>query len=115
MANTPKNSKRIQEFFDDLGKFALKYADINYELCATYVSPGVTVDAGGFIIIGGHLVKVPGWQPDGMESNKANIAVASAALTITSLMPAGEERQKAEKMLLKRVGIEAGKSQVVAA
>ena len=31
---------------------------------ASYVSPGVKVDGGGFIIVNGKIIKVPPWGPD---------------------------------------------------
>jgi hypothetical protein len=33
------------------------------ELVATYVSPGVSHDGGGFIFINGHIIRVPPWDP----------------------------------------------------
>jgi hypothetical protein len=33
------------------------------ELVATYVSPGVSRDGGGFVIVGGHIIRIPPWDP----------------------------------------------------
>jgi hypothetical protein len=33
------------------------------ELVATYVSPGVSRDGGGFVIINGHIIRIPPWDP----------------------------------------------------
>jgi|GEM_PF-2167956 len=41
-------------------KFPIEFAG------ASYVSPGVGVDGGGFIIIGGKVIPVPPWNPEGM-------------------------------------------------
>ena len=91
----------IDDFLHGLDKLAHEYLDTHAILCATYVSPGVGTDAGGFMIVGGHLIKVPGWQPDGMEFTKSKVAVAAAAFAITSLMPAGVERDEAERLVAK--------------
>ena len=37
-------------------------------LAASFVSPGVKVDGGGFIIIGGRVIPVPPWDPEGLLS-----------------------------------------------
>jgi hypothetical protein len=50
----------------------------------------VKADAGGVIIIGGHIHGVNGCQPHGPEYAKAKIALVSAAFTLASLIPAGE-------------------------
>lgn len=47
-------------------------------------------DAGGVIIVGGHIHGVNGCQPHGPEHAKAKIALVSAAFTLASLIPAGE-------------------------
>ena len=83
--------------YGQLAEILRTRADLSETLCATYVSPGVKVDAGGFVIVGRHVHKVPGWQPDGPEYAKAKIALASAAFTVASLMPAGEQRGIVEK------------------
>ncbi len=97
MATATKSRKGIDEFLKDVEKLVLECPEVHVTLCATYVSPGVKVDAGGFIIVGGHLIKVPGWRPDGAEFAKGKIAIASAAFTMASFMPAGEQREAAEK------------------
>jgi len=33
------------------------------DLVATYVSPGVSRDGGGFVIINGHIIRIPPWDP----------------------------------------------------
>jgi hypothetical protein len=33
------------------------------DLVATYVSAGVSRDGGGFVIVGGHIIKIPPWDP----------------------------------------------------
>jgi hypothetical protein len=33
------------------------------EIVATYVSPGVSRDGGGFVIINGHIIRIPPWDP----------------------------------------------------
>ncbi|HEV8323548.1 MAG TPA: sialidase family protein [Myxococcota bacterium] len=33
------------------------------EIVATYLSPGVSRDGGGFIIVGGHVIRIPPWDP----------------------------------------------------
>jgi hypothetical protein len=33
------------------------------DLVATFVSPGVPRDGGGFIIVGGHIIRIPPWDP----------------------------------------------------
>jgi hypothetical protein len=96
----------VYQFLNDLEMLALKHSDINYDLCATYISPGIARDSGGFIILGGRLIRVPGWKPDSPEFAKAKVAVASAALAIASLMPPGEERTEVETSLFKSLGIE---------
>lgn len=35
------------------------------EMPATFVSPGVMVDAGGIIIVGGKPIPIPPWNPEG--------------------------------------------------
>lgn len=97
MATATQSHRGIDELVKDIEKLVLECPDVHVTLCATYVSPGVKVDAGGFVIVGGHLIRVPGWQPNGPEFAKAKIAMASAAFTITSLMPAGEHREAVEK------------------
>jgi hypothetical protein len=97
MATATKLRTGIDEFLADVEKLVRECPEVQVTLCATYVSPGVKVDAGGFVIVGGHVVKVPGWQPDGPEFAKAKIAMTSAAFTIASLIPAGERREVVEK------------------
>src|SRR5208283_3895780 len=48
MTNVAKTHNHIDDFFQDLERLVLMYSHINIDLCATYVSPGVAVDAGGF-------------------------------------------------------------------
>jgi len=96
----------VYQFLNDFEMLALKHSDISYDLCATYVSPGIARDGGGFIILGGRLIRVPGWKPGSPEFAKAKIAVANAALTIASLMPPGEERTEIETALFKSLGVE---------
>ena len=90
MATATKSQRGVDELLKDMQKLVRECPEIHLTLCATYVSPGVKVDAGGFIIVGGRIIKVPGWQPDSAEFAKAKIAMASAAFTITSSMPAAE-------------------------
>ncbi len=97
MATATKLRKGIDEFLADVEKLVLECPEVHVTLCATYVSPGVKVDAGGFMIVGGHLIRVPGWQPDGVEFAKAKVAMTSAAFALASLMPAGEQRGVVEK------------------
>ena len=94
-ASTPR--KGINEFLKDVEKLVLEYPEVHVTLCATYVSPGVKGDWGGFMIVGGRIIRVPGWQPDGPEMAKAKIATASAAFTMASMISAEEERAVAEK------------------
>lgn len=49
----------------------------NFVVVATYVSPGVKVDGGGFIIINGKLVKVPPRGPAYRQLQAALDAVAA--------------------------------------
>ncbi len=105
----------IYEFLNDLEMVALKHSGIDYDLCATYVSPGVGRDAGGFIILGGRLIRVPGWTPDSPDFAKAKLAVASAALAIASLMPVGAERTEVEASVLNSLGMEYEKSRMTTA
>ena len=51
----------------------------NFVLVATYVSPGVKVDAGGFVIINGKIVKVPPRGPEYRQLLAAFDAVAAKA------------------------------------
>jgi hypothetical protein len=96
----------IYQFLNDLEMLALKHSDINCDLCAMFISPTVAPDAGGFILSGGRLLRVPGCKPDSPEFGKAKVAVANAALTIASLMPPGKERTELERSLFNRLGIE---------
>lgn len=101
MESVAKSHNRIDDFLHGLDKLAREYPEVHTILCATYVSPGVGIDAGGFMIVGGHLIRVPGWQPEGMEVTKSKVAVVAAAFAITSLMPAGVERAEAERLVSK--------------
>jgi len=98
----------IYQFLNDVEMLALKHSDINCDVCATFISPGVAREAGGFIICGGRLIRVPGWKPDSPEFAKAKVAVANAALAIASLMPPGEERAEVEAALFRSLGMEPG-------
>jgi hypothetical protein len=49
----------------------------NFVLVATYVSPGVKVDAGGFVIINGKIVKVPPRGPEYRQLQAALDAIAA--------------------------------------
>ena len=33
------------------------------EIEATYMSPGVPRDGGGFVIVAGHVIRIPPWDP----------------------------------------------------
>ena len=50
------------------------------------------------------MIRVPGWTPDAPEFKKSTVAVASGALTITSSMPAAQERHGAERSVFKNLG-----------
>ncbi len=64
-------------------------------LVAIYVSPGVLGDAGGFMIVGGKIIKIP---PRGPAYQK--IVAASYLLGQTEgLKDAGDIRGLAQKML----------------
>jgi len=99
---------------DHLHQLVLKFPDVNVDLCATYVSPGVLVDAGGFMIVGGHLIRVPGWNPTAIEFTRSKVAVESASFTIASQIPAKAEREKVEKLLVKNVATREEKHVVAA-
>jgi hypothetical protein len=106
MAISTEVHYRIYQFLNDVEMLALKNSDVKCDLCATFISPGVGREAGGFIISGGRLIRVPGLKPDSPEFARAKVAVANAALTIASLMPPGEERTELETSLFNSLGIE---------
>lgn len=101
----PTEVSTFEKFGHELENISREYHGRDYILCATYVSPGVKVDAGGFIIVGGRVIHVPGWTPDNAEFAKAKLALGSAALAMASLMPAGPERTEVETSIFKEFGM----------
>jgi hypothetical protein len=97
---------RINQFLNDVEMLALKNADIKCDVCATFISPGAAREAGGFILSGGRLIRVPECKPDSPEFARAKVAMANAALTIASLLPPGKERTELERSLFNSLGIE---------
>ena len=60
------------------------------ELVATYVSPGVSHDGGGFVIVGGHIIRIPPWDP---LRPALDVMVAFDALSRVSLPSAARARE----------------------
>ena len=107
MTKVPEAHNQIDDFLHGLEKLVSEHFvdKKNFYLCGTWVGPHPE-DGGGTMIFGGHLIKVGGWKPDGMEFAKSKVAVASAALTITSLMPEGEDRKSAEQTVIRSLRTE---------
>jgi hypothetical protein len=114
MSNT-HNASLTDKFFEELQGLIKKFPEINIDLCATYVSPGVLVDAGGFVIVGGHIHRVPGWNPEGTEFAKGKVAVTAAATTIASLIKEPATRKEVETTVMKNVAVVTPKTRTTTA
>ena len=70
---------------------------------ASYVSPGVLVDGGGFIVIGGKIIPVPPWNPEGkLGLTLRDIYVGLATVHLASIVSqeAGKELHNAAVKLV---------------
>jgi hypothetical protein len=59
------------------------------DLVATYVSPGVSHDGGGFVIINGHIIRIPPWDP---LRQILEVAVAIQAVSNVGLASSAKAR-----------------------
>ena len=94
-----------ENFKMDLNKVFEKYPFMKNAIVASYVSPGVKVDGGGFVIVNGHVHIVPPRGPKDFEFNKAKLAVGVAAMDLSVMLPE-TKKLEIEKNVFESLGIE---------
>lgn len=77
-----------------------------FVIVASYVSPGVSVGAGGFVIVGGKLKKVP---PRGLRQLQAVYQMLEAAEGVGDARVAAQLQQTAVDLAGVAVGAKAGR------
>ncbi len=99
------NIREFETFMTDLEKVFEKHPIAKTAIVASFVSPGVKVDGGGFVIVNGRIVPVPPRGPKDPEFNKAKLAIALAAMNLASVLPESQ-LQQIEKVVFDSLGME---------
>lgn len=76
-----------------------------FTIVATFVSPGVAAGAGGFVIVGGKLKKVP---PRGIKQLQAAYNMLEAADNVSSTALSRQLQQGAVELAQSAIGQKAG-------
>ena len=76
-----------------------------FTIVATFVSPGVAAGAGGFVIVGGKLKKIP---PRGIKQLQAAYSMLEAAENVSSAPLGRQLQQSAVELAQSAVGRKAG-------
>ncbi|HET6935655.1 MAG TPA: hypothetical protein VFI72_12505 [Candidatus Angelobacter sp.] len=95
----------LEAFMVDFKKVIEKHPIAKTAVVASFVSPGVKVDGGGFVIVNGHIHIVPPRGPKDPELNKAKLSVGVAALDLGFLLPE-KEKLEVEKFVFETLGME---------
>ena len=102
---TTFTAPELEAFVVDLKKVFEKHPIAKTASAASFVSPGVMVDGGGFVIVNGHVHIVPPRGPKEVEFNKAKLAVGLAAMNLAVLLPETQNLE-VEKIVFESLGIE---------
>lgn len=105
MTTTTFTAPEWEAFMVDLKKVFEKHPLAKTAIIASFVSPGVKVDGGGFVIVNGHVHIVPPRGPKDAEFNKAKLAVGLAAMNLGVLLPE-TQKLEIEKIVFESLGVE---------
>jgi hypothetical protein len=80
----------------------------HFETCFVFLSPGVTVGASGFGFVNGHIVRIPGNNPEDFRHIEVGMAMAQSAEHIADKTLRAEMLTNATKLIaIGRAAIEA--------